>query len=113
MIVVLNKMDLIPSPVAKKTQKLQFPNAFAISVKENQGIDDLQRAIDSELNQQVQFMLLKIPHNRYDLVHNLYKNGQIELEKHLSDGVLLKVSVPNRFVSSLEPYSLPDKTIIP
>ena len=113
MIVVLNKMDLIPSPVAKKTQKLQFPNAFAISVKENQGIDDLQRAIDSELNQQVQFMHLKIPHNRYDLVHNLYKNGQIELEKHLSDGVLLKVSVPNRFVSSLEPYSLHDKTIIP
>ena len=113
MIVVLNKMDLIPSPIAKKTQKLQFPNAFAISVKENQGIDDLQKAIDSELNQQVQFMHLKIPHNRYDLVHNLYKNGQIELEKHLSDGVLLKVSVPNRFVSSLEPYSFLDKTIIP
>ena len=106
MIVVLNKMDLIPSSIAKKTQKLRFPDAFPISVKENEGIDALLRVIDSELTQQVQIMKLKIPHSRYDVIHKVYINGQIGYEKHLSDGVLLTVTIPNRLVSFLEPFLL-------
>ena len=113
MILVLNKIDLIPSTVARNTLKVRFPNAIIISVKENQGIEVLQEAIDSAIHQPVQLMYLKIPHNRYDIINKVYNNGQIDFEKHLSEGILLKVTVPISLFSSLEPFLFTDSAVLP
>mgnify|MGYP003300856775 FL=1 len=51
-------------------------------------------------------MRLLIPHERYDLVARLHREGGVRKEEARDEGTYLVGSVPERMMSVLQPYIL-------
>ena len=51
---------------------------------------------------------LLIPHERYDLVARLHREGGVRKEEARDDGFYLVASIPERMLSTIQPYVMHD-----
>lgn len=97
-IVVLNKYDRVQDDDVKVAElKAQFPDALHTSAVTQDGFDTLISAVTENLLGSVQEYIL--PMDRSDLTTLVRKNGTIQNEEWLEDGIHLTARIPGNFDS--------------
>lgn len=103
---VFNKIDSLWDPSVRAELELRYPDAFFISAHTGEGLDKLLDKIEAIIEANYSQMRLLIPHQRYDLVARLHREGGIRKEEARDDGTYLVGSVPERLISAVQPYIL-------
>ncbi len=104
---VFNKIDLVDDPMVLRTARQIHPDAFLVSVHTGEGLDALLAHMDELLASRDEELQLLVPHDHYDLIGRLHKEGAILEEKFLDDGVSLVIACPARLRTLVAPYILP------
>ena len=103
-ITVFNKVDALLLPETRDDLALKHPDAHFVSAATGEGVagllDHMERLVESERNQ----TRLLIPHDRYDLVARLHREGGIRKEEPRDDGTYLVGAVPQRLFPTVRPF---------
>ncbi len=103
-IVAINKADLA-DPLVLARLRQREPHSVTVSAKTGEGIEALQRLIESELpNPQVEVSVL-LPYERGDLLNQVHQKGQIAELEHTAEGTLVRGRVNPDLAADLEPYT--------
>lgn len=104
-ITVFNKVDAVGvDEVLLGRLKAIHPEAVFVSAITGDGIDSLLREMEAALEGEVVLMELLIPHNRYDVVHQLHEMGAVKREKAEDEGVRIVGNVPKRLIRDMEEF---------
>lgn len=105
-ITVFNKIDALWDPAVRNELELRYPDAFFLSAHTGEGLEKLLDKIEAIIEADYAQMRLLIPHDRYDLVARLHREGGIRKEEARDDGTYLVGSIPERMLSAVQPYML-------
>jgi GTP-binding protein HflX len=103
-ITVFNKIDSLWDPSVQKDLSMRYPDALFVSAHSGEGIDALLDKMESIIEADFEQLRLCIPHNRYDLVARLHREGGVRKEEVRDDGIYISGSVPERLMQLVEPY---------
>ena len=101
---VFNKVDLIDDPLVRRTALAIHPDAMLISVHTGEGIPELLARMDDLVASRDEELTLLVPHDHYDVIGRLHKEGVILEEKFLDDGVHLEIVCPARLRTLVKPF---------
>ena len=105
---VFNKIDALWDQDTRHDLALKFPDAYFISAHTGEGmaqlLDEMEAIIEADF---VQLKLL-IPHDRYDLVARLHREGGVRKEEVRDNGTFVTGSVPDRLLSLIDPFIVKD-----
>ena len=105
-ITVFNKLDALWDEATRYDLAMRYPDALFISAHTGEGLDTLQDKMEAIIESDFTQVRLLIPHNRYDLVARLHREGGVRKEEARDTGTYLVGSVPERMMSVLQPYIL-------
>ncbi len=103
---VFNKTDLLKDENQLTALELRYPKAIFISVHNGGGISSLLEMIEEIVENNFTQLRLLIPHDRYDLIARLHREGAVYKEEVDDTGTLIAGSAPERLLKILEPYRL-------
>jgi GTP-binding protein HflX len=96
-IMVLNKMDKLAETAAtgalNRFQE-KFPHAVGISAATGQGISTLLAELGTQLRPTREFLELRVPHERAEVIARLHKVGQVIDRRYNGKTARLKVRIP-------------------
>ena len=108
MIVVLNKLDLVPEEErAALTERLapQFNGSLVcMSVREGQGTEDLLRACVEMLESRVRRARFLIPYTRSDLAAAMHSEGMVISTEYVEEGALVEAVLPVAFYNKVNQF---------
>ncbi|MGC9452319.1 MAG: GTPase HflX [Oceanipulchritudo sp.] len=105
-ITVYNKIDRCSeSPVRLRNDQAGPGKAAPVSSLTGEGLPELARQFEKQLEDRLVPMQLVIPFARYDLISLLHEHGRILREKAEEDGVHLTGHVPSRLKAQFAPFS--------
>ena len=108
MIVVLNKVDLVPEERRGALETLLAPHfsgrVVPMSVKEGNGEGDLLNACVEMLESRVRRARFLIPYTRSDLVAAMHSEGKVFSTEYVEEGTLLEAVLPVAFYNKLESF---------
>ena len=99
---VLNKCDLVPA----LWEAPMIGKAVRISALSGRGIDDLLSAIEESLPEKMKELEILLPFSQSGLAARIRKEGRVEEEEYLPEGLHMRVSVAERLAGSLREYEL-------
>ncbi|MEZ7843567.1 MAG: hypothetical protein QMB33_05695, partial [Opitutales bacterium] len=105
-ITVFNKIDDLWSEDIRLTLSFRYPEALFVSAHSGEGIPELLERIEAIVESDFAQLHLLIPHDRYDLVARLHREGGVRKEEARDDGTYIVGSVPERMLSALHPFLL-------
>jgi GTP-binding protein HflX len=105
-ITVFNKLDALWDEATRYDLAIRYPGALFISAHTGEGLDTLQHKMEAIIEAEFTQVRLLIPHNRYDLVARLHREGGVRKEEARDEGTYLVGSVPERMMPVLQPYIL-------
>lgn len=108
-ITVLNKCDLIDDPFLIASLIKEFPNACAISISKEQGIDQLLQRMQNMLKDKNPDVKLLLPHDRYDLLHLLHERAYIINEDIKDNGIEIHTQIPVKLLDRFDSFIIADK----
>jgi GTP-binding protein HflX len=106
---VFNKTDLLKDPDKQVDLSLRYPKAIFLSVHTGEGISKLFELVETIVEQSFTQLQLLIPHERYDLIARLHREGAVYKEEVIDEGTYISGSAPDRLLKMLAPYLLTDK----
>ena len=108
MIVVLNKVDLVPEEKRHTLEALLKPHfngrVVPMSVQEEQGAEDLLDACVEMLESRVRRASFLIPYTRSDLVAAMHSEGKVLSTEYVEEGTLLEAVLPVAFYNKLSSF---------
>ena len=108
MIVVLNKLDLVPEEErAALTERLapHFNGSLVCrSVREGQGTEDLLRACVEMLESRVRRARFLIPYTRSDLAAAMHSEGMVISTEYVEEGALVEAVLPVAFYNKVNQF---------
>lgn len=105
-ITVFNKVDDLWDEDTRLSLSFRYPDAYFVSAHSGEGIQALLERMEAIVESDFSQLRLLIPHDRYDLVARLHREGGVRKEEARDDGTYIVGSVPERMLTSLEPYQL-------
>ena len=105
-ITVFNKVDDLWDEDTRLSLSFRYPDAYFVSAHSGEGISALLERMEAIVESDFSQLRLLIPHDRYDLVARLHREGGVRKEEARDDGTYIVGSVPERMLTSLEPYQL-------
>ncbi|HOE95579.1 MAG TPA: GTPase HflX [Candidatus Sumerlaeota bacterium] len=103
-IIVLNKADREHDPYLLAQFRRHNPLTFKTSVATGEGIESLLQAFADHFILPMRRLHLRIPHNRFDLVNLVHREGTVHDQRHEADGVWLDADIPLRHLKDLAPF---------
>jgi len=106
-ITVFNKIDALwekESTIADL--RLRYPGACFVSARTGEGLPELFARMEAIVERDFTQLRMLIPHDRYDLVARIHREGGVRKEEVRDDGTYVVGSLPDRLISTLEPYFL-------
>lgn len=103
-ITVFNKVDALWHESTRQELALKFPEALFISAHTGEGLDTLLDKMESIIEADFEQLQMLIPHDRYNLVARLHREGGVRKEEVRDDGTFVTGSVPDRMLTLVEPY---------
>jgi GTP-binding protein HflX len=85
---------------------LRYPEASFVSALTGEGLPDLFNRFEAVLQDGYDRLRLLIPHDRYDLVARLHREGGVHKEETRDEGTYLVGTVPERILNLVQPYVL-------
>jgi GTP-binding protein HflX len=107
-ITVFNKIDALWDESTRTELALKFPDALFLSAHTGEGVTALLDKMESIIEEDFAQLKLLIPHDRYDLVARLHREGGVRKEEVRDEGILISGSVPDRLLSTLDSFVLRD-----
>ncbi|CAA7076981.1 MULTISPECIES: GTPase HflX [unclassified Lentimonas] len=107
-ITVFNKIDDLWSEDTRIALSFRYPDALFVSAHSGEGIPELLKHMEGIVESDFSQLRLLIPHNRYDLVARIHREGGVRKEEARDDGTYIVGSVPERLLSAVHPYLLPN-----
>ena len=105
-ITVFNKIDDLWSEDTRIALSFRYPDALFVSAHSGEGIPELLKHMEGIVESDFSQLRLLIPHDRYDLVARLHREGGVRKEEARDDGTYIVGSVPERLLSAVHPYLL-------
>lgn len=105
-ITVFNKVDDLWDESTRNGLIFQFPDAHFISAKTGEGLPELLQKMEAIVESEFKQLRLLIPHERYDLVARIHREGGVRKEEARDEGTYLVGSIPDRLLSCIQPYIL-------
>ncbi len=105
-ILVVNKMDLCVDIFHLSGLKNLGIPVVQLSVKEGTGIDELMQAITDTLFSIYPEETYHLPHDRYDLLAFIKKNGHVSKETYHDEKIVIKARIPERFHSVVKQFKV-------
>ncbi len=93
-LMVLNKIDRVGVNGFIARLKEKYPNSVEISAKTGEGIPHLLAEIGTQLRPKREFLELKIPHERSEVIARLHKVGQVIERRYLGKSAKFKARIP-------------------
>ncbi len=109
-IIVLNKCDLLTTPLVRQRLQREYPDALMVSARTGEGLQELLLELARQVSASMERLTVLIPHSRYDLMNVVRKNCALESEKYTEEGVLLELRVPASCLSLLSAFRLPESS---
>ena len=103
-IMAINKIDIAAEQDVDTLLRV-LPGSVAVSAETGAGIDDLLRAIDDALPDQLCAVDVVVPYSRGDLVSRAHSRGDVISAEHGGDGTHLIARVPAGLASELRAAS--------
>jgi len=101
MIVVLNKVDLVPEEERHTLETLLKPHfngrVVPMSVQEGHGAEDLLNACVEMLESRVRRARFLIPYTRSDLAAAMHSEGKVLSTEYVEEGTLIEAVLPVAF----------------
>ena len=107
MIMVLNKCDLLSTPLQRQRLQRKYPEALLVSAQTGEGLPELLRELSVQVSAGMEQLTVLIPHDRYDLISTIRKNCALDSEKFIAEGVLLQLRAPLSCLSLLSAFVIP------
>lgn len=104
-LLVLNKIDLVDDTRLHELQR-QFPDAVAISIKEDCGLDSLLHRLHDMLLDRVVRLKLRIPLSRMDLVALAHQEGKVLSEDYETGMAEIQCVIPKRLESRYREFAV-------
>ena len=109
-ILAFNKIDAVEDSTIITALKAKYPDAVFISAAEKLGLDVLQDRMLDMIASGFEELDLIIPHARYDLVSQLYREGGIIDERMEDDGYHIQARLSDRIREQyMESIDLPGR----
>lgn len=105
-ITVFNKVDALWDESTRQDLALQCPDALFISAHSGEGLEALQDKMEAIIEADFAQLRLMIPHDRYDLVAKLHREGGVRKEEAKDAGFYIVASVPERMLTAITPFIL-------
>jgi len=104
-ITVYNKVDRV-DPAAERDllQPSQVEGAAYVSARTGEGIDGLIERMESLLEDQLEVREICVPHDRYDVIHELHQAGAVKESDPREEGVRMRVLAPARLDGLIKPF---------
>jgi GTP-binding protein HflX len=102
-LVVFNKIDMA-EPFLLRRLRRDYPDAIFMSALTGEGTDILISRINAIIDLRLSAIDLKLPMDRFDVLASLHRNGNVESEDYDDDSILVRVTIPHKYVSGLEKY---------
>jgi len=93
-IMVFNKIDQLKNSGALNRLREKFPHAVEISAKTGEGISHLLAELGTQMKPKREFLELKIPHERSEVIARLHKVGQIVEQRYTGKSAKFKARIP-------------------
>ena len=108
MMVVWNKCDLIPEEVREATlqalsAKLSCPS-LCMSVKENQGVEDLMASCVEMLSHRVERLTYRIPLAESRLIAIMHRDGKVLGTEYEGNDAIVEAILPKEFAARIAQY---------
>lgn len=103
---VFNKIDDLWDDGIIPGLKISYPEAYFISAHTGEGIPELLQAMEAIIESEFAQLRLLIPHERYDLVARLHREGGVRKEEARDEGTYLVSSVPDRMIKAVQAFVL-------
>lgn len=100
-ITALNKIDNLEDALGLERLKRDFANPVTISALRKQNLDVLLEKIQNHFSDRMEYLEIKIPHSRMDLVDLFHQQGKIEDIKYLQSGIRISLHLPKIIASKL------------
>jgi len=104
MIVALNKIVRLDSPVEARRLAAATPHTVAISAARNIGLDDLLINIERMLYENLAPVRVRLPYRAGDLIALFHDQGVVEMELHEDKDIVLIGRLPGRLVAMFRPF---------
>lgn len=108
MVTALNKVDILKVPDSAIDIVEDHSNAYPISAKTGQGLEDLLAAIESELFETYVQIEAFVPYQEGQLISLFHEFGQVEKMSNQAEGTLISGILPRRMIFHFDPYLLPN-----
>lgn len=110
-ITVFNKIDALWEEDTRHELAMRFPDALFLSAHTGEGLEQLQDKMEAIIEADFAQLRLLIPHDRYDIVARLHREGGVRKEEARDEGTYIVGSVPERMLSLIKPYVLADSAL--
>ncbi len=111
-VTIFNKIDDLVDPDRPRELARLHPDARFVSALTGEGIPELRDMLQHVVEKEKDFAQLRmlIPHDRYDLVARLHREGGVRREEARDDGTYIVGSIPVRLLETVTPFLLSDDT---
>ncbi|OVE73844.1 GTPase HflX [bacterium B17] len=92
-ILVFNKTDIFEAELDLMRLKKKHPNAFFVSCRTGEGMEELRGEIANFLNDHLEIVHLQIPLSRADIISLVHRSSDIKKEKYKDDHVAMTAAV--------------------
>ena len=101
MLIVLNKIDLVP---AARRQQIasHFDQPALVSLKTGEGLTPLLERLSEMLLDRTRRMKLRLPQSAFALMSLIHEQGKVISQVYEDNDILLDIIMPRRFESQLE-----------
>lgn len=103
-ITVFNKMDLVEPGSLNALPNPGTKQVCHISLRKQQGLNELLILLDQQLEADHQTMQLLIPTERYDIVNRVHQLGSVKERRYEAEGVYLLAEIPQRAAAEFKPF---------
>jgi GTP-binding protein HflX len=107
---VFNKIDILPDRTQARTLVAEWPDSVAISAATGAGIEELLRAMTSQVQNLLGFVRALVPYSESSLIQNCYDYGQVRKMEYREDGIFLEAELVLEMRHKLERYALAETT---
>lgn len=108
MIVVLNKVDLVPEEKRQALEALLAPRfdgrVVLMSVRDEQGMEELLQACVEMVESRVRRARFLIPYTRSDLVAAMHSEGKVLSTEYVDQGALVEAILPVAFYNKISSF---------
>jgi len=102
---VFNKADLLEdAEEAKNLLAETDPNAYLISAKTGQGIDELKTGIMEQLFEKMVPIRVRLPFREGALIALFHEEGIVESVENETSGVVIRGAVPGRYLTRFQKF---------